>query len=230
MGTMTGARDTIATPATGAPVRLARLAFALNAVVAAVGLAVKFGYAATTADPQFSSVFGRVANELCYFTIQSNIIVIAVCAALAWGGAAWRWMAGVPRLVALVCITITAVVYYAILASDEHFVGLAKVGDVLAHLLSPVLFVATFVFLGPHGLLRRAHVGWMLVFPAFWVALTLVRGAIIHYYPYGFVDVKENGYVAVTITIAAFSLAAAAMAAAGVWFDGRVSRAPSTRR
>ena len=227
---MTGTWDTIATPASSAPVRLVRLAFALNAVVAAVGLAIKFGYAATTADPQFSSVFGRVANELCYFTIQSNIIVIAVCAALAWGGARWRWMAGAPRLVALVCITITAVVYYAILASDEHFVGLAKVGDVLAHLLSPVLFVATFLFLGPRGALRRAHVGRMLVFPAFWVALTLVRGAIIHYYPYGFVDVKENGYLAVTITIAAFSLAAVAMAAATVWFDGRVSRAPSTRR
>lgn len=228
---MTGTRDTITTPDTAAPDRLVRLALALNAVVAAAGLAVKFGYAATTADPQFSSVFGRVTNELCYFTIQSNIIVVAVCAALAWGGARWRWMAGVPRLVALVCITITAVVYYAILAADEHFVGLAKVGDVLAHLISPALFVATFLFLGPRGLLRRVHVGWMLVFPAFWVVLTLVRGAIIHYYPYGFVDVKENGYVAVAITIAAFSLAAAAMAAAAVWFDARVSRRGlSTRR
>ena len=199
----------------------ATFAFALNAAVAAAGLAVKFGYAMTTADPQFPTVFGRAANELCYFTIQSSLIVLAVCVALAFGGARWRWMAGVPRLVALVCITITAVVYYAILASDEHFVGLAKVGDVLAHLVSPVLYVGTFLFLGPRGLLQRGHVGWMLMFPAFWVALALVRGAIIHYYPYGFVDVNEHGYVAVLITVVGFSAAALALAAAAVGYDRR---------
>ena len=207
-----------------------RLALALNAVVAAAGLAIKFGYALTTDDPQFPTVFGRAANELCYFTIQANLIVLAVCVALAWGGARWRWMAGVPRLVGLVCITITAAVYYAILASDEHFVGLARVGDVLAHLVSPALFVGTFLFVGPRGLLRRAHVGWMLMFPAFWVALSLVRGAIIHYYPYGFVDVNEHGYVAVLITVVGFSAAALALAAAAAWYDRRDLSCDSSAR
>ena len=83
---------------------------ALNALVAAVGLAIKFGEAATTADPQFTSVFGRVTNELCYFTIESNLIVLAVCVALAWKPERWRWVAGAPRLTGLVCITVTGVV------------------------------------------------------------------------------------------------------------------------
>jgi hypothetical protein len=200
-----------------------RVALGVNALVAAAGLAIKFGEAATTADPQFPSVFGRVANELCYFTIQSNIIVVAVCIALAWRPERWRRVAGVPRLVGLVCITVTGIVYYALLAGDEHFVGIAKVGDVLAHAVSPSLFVGTWLVFGLRGILRRRHAIQMLVFPVSWIALTLVRGAIIHVYPYDFVDVAANGYVAVVITIVALTATAAAMAGGAVALDRRLA-------
>lgn len=206
--------------ATTQPSTALRVSFALNALVAAAGLAIKIGEAATTADPRFPSVFGRVTNELCYFTIESNLIVLAVCVALAWRPDAWRWVTGAPRLTALVCITVTGVVYYALLAGDEHFVGIAKVGDVLAHLVSPVLFVGTWL-VGSHRQFQRRHLPQMMVFPLLWVALTLVRGSIIHVYPYDFVDVAANGYVAVIITIVALLAAAGAMAATAVRFDRR---------
>ena len=61
----------------------------------------------------------------------------------------------------------------------------------------------------------------MLVFPAFWVALTLVRGAIVHVYPYDFVDVQANGYIAVVVTIIALTAAAGGLAVAAVSLDGR---------
>ncbi len=199
-----------------------RVALALNALVAAVGLAIKFGEAATTADPQFPTVLGRVANELCYFTIESNMIVVAVCVALAWRPQRWSWVAGAPRLTGLVCITVTGVVYYAVLASDQHYVGIAKVGDVLAHFVSPLLYIGSWL-LGPRGLFKRGLVGVSLVFPISWVALTLVRGSIIHIYPYGFVDVAANGYVAVLITIVAMLAAAGAMATGAARFDRRRS-------
>ena len=197
-----------------------RIALAVNALVAATGLFIKFAEAAITADRQFPSVFGRVTNELCYFTIESNIIVLAVCVALAWRPESWRWVAGAPRLTALVSITVTGIVYYALLAGDQHFVGIAKVGDLLAHLVSPVLFVRTWL-VGSRRQFERRHLPQMLVFPLLWVALTLVRGAIIHVYPYDFVDVAANGYVAVIVTIVVLLTAAGAMAAAAVWFDRR---------
>jgi hypothetical protein len=203
------------------PVTACRVALAVNALVAGVALAIKFGETATTADPQFSSVFGRVANELCYFTIQSNIIVFVVCAALAWRPERWQSIAGVPRLVGLVCITVTGIVYYALLAGDQHFVGIAKVGDILAHAVSPLLYVATWLVLGPRGNLKRHDALKMLSFPVSWVALTLVRGACIHIYPYDFVDVQANGYIAVIVTIAALTAAAGGLAAAAVTFDMR---------
>jgi hypothetical protein len=206
------------------PVAVWRVALALNAVVAAVALTIKFGDAATTADPQFPTVFGRLTHELCYFTIQSNLIVFGVCAALAWRPQRLPWVAGVPRLVGLVCITVTGVVYYALLAADQHFVGIAKVGDVLAHAVSPALYVGTWLVLGPRGRLQPRHAVQMLVYPVFWVVLTLVRGSIIHIYPYDFVDVSANGYVAVIVTIVALTAAAAALAVAAVSFDRRMTR------
>ncbi|HEX2784000.1 MAG TPA: Pr6Pr family membrane protein [Ilumatobacteraceae bacterium] len=196
-----------------------RFALALNALVAAVALAIKFGEVATTADPQFPSVFGRVANELCYFTIESNLIVLAVCVALAWRPERWRWMAGSPRLTGLVCITVTGVVYYTLLAADQHYVGIAVVGDVLAHAVSPLLFVGTWL-LGRRGEFQRQHLALMLIFPVLWVGLTLVRGAIIHIYPYDFVDVKANGYVSVVITVVVMLAAARGLAALAVRVDG----------
>jgi hypothetical protein len=197
-----------------------RVALALNALVAATGLAIKFGEAATTADPQFTSVFGRVANELCYFTIESNLIVLAVCVALAWRPERWRWVAGAPRLTGLVCITVTGVVYYTLLAADQHYVGIAVVGDVLAHAVSPLLFVGTWLF-GRHGRFERQQASQMLIFPVLWVALTLVRGSIIHIYPYDFVDVKANGYVSVIVTITLMLAAARGLAAVAVRIDRR---------
>jgi hypothetical protein len=220
---MSTAHNIPASNATKGPSTALRLSLAVNALVAAVALAIKFGEAATTADPQFPTVFGRVTNELCYFTIQSNIIVLGVCVALAWRPQRWRWIAGVPRLVGLVCITVTAVVYYALLAGDEHFVGIAKVGDVLAHAVSPLLYVGTWLVVGPRAHLVRRHAGQMLLFPVFWVALTLVRGAIIHVYPYDFVDVRVNGYVSVIVTIVALTAAAGGLAAAAVWVDRRMT-------
>ena len=155
-----------------------RIAMGVNAVVAGIALAIKFADAATTADPRFTTVIGRVAHELCYFTIESNVIVFLVCAGLALRPDRWGWLAGAPRLAGLVCITITGVVYYALLAADQHYVGIAVVGDLLAHLVSPLLFVGTWLVLGPRRQLDRSHVARMMAFPSMWIALTLARGAI----------------------------------------------------
>ena len=101
--------------------------------------------------------------------------------------------------------------------------GIARVGDVLAHAVSPALHVGTWLVLGPRGVLRRHHATQMLVFPVSWIALTLVRGTIIRVYPYDFVDVASNGYVSVLVTIAALTAAAGALAVGAVSLDRRLA-------
>jgi len=224
MSGMTTTTYELATPTTQAKtIETWRVAMVVNAVVAAVALVIKFVDAATTADPRFTTVVGRVANELCYFTIESNIIVLVVCIGLAWNPERWVWLAGGPRLAGLVCITVTGVVYYSLLAADQHYVGIAVVGDLLAHAVSPLLFVGTWLFSGPRDVLRRGHAPLMMTFPVLWVGLTLVRGAIIHVYPYDFVDVGINGYLDVVVTVAAMMSAAALLAAGMVRLDRRLT-------
>ena len=65
----------------------------------------------------------------------------------------------------------TGIVYDLVLATAEHLVGLAKVGDTLAATVSPLLYVGTWICLAP-GSLRQRHVGQMLAFPALWIAAT----------------------------------------------------------
>jgi hypothetical protein len=211
-------------PATAQTTARWRAALSLNALVAGAALAIKISESATATDPRLPDVGSRVVNELCYFTIQSNFIVVAVCALLAWQPDRWRWVAGAPRLVGLACITVTGVVYYALLASDEHFVGLAQIADIAAHAVSPILFVLTWMFLGPRGHLRARHIAALGLFITLWVTLTLVRGAITHIYPYDFVDVQTNGYVSVIATIVVLTSAAMALALAAVRFDRDVAR------
>jgi hypothetical protein len=103
-------------------------------------------------------------------------------------------------------------------------VGIGIVGDVLAHAVSPLLYVGTWLVLGPRGYLKRSHAVQMLAFPVFWVTLTLVRGAFIRVYPYDFVDVQANGYLGVITTVVVLTVAAGGLAAAAVAVDMRGAR------
>jgi hypothetical protein len=195
---------------------------AANLAAATFGLAVKIHDAVTDPSARATTVAGRWIDELAYFTIQSNLLVIATCVALLAGArsgsraadvvrrpGSWWWTV---RSTALMCITVTALVYYSLLAGDEHFHGVALAADVAAHLVSPVLFVGAWLLVGPHEPGARRPIAWVLAFPAGWVALTMIRGAVVHVYPYDFVDVAAHGYGPVTATIVAMLAGAFALA------------------
>ena len=198
-----------------------RFALGVTALVAAVGLTSKFGAALGPDHPGPATVLLRLVSEASYFTIQSNLLVLGACALSALDPPWWRRIAGAVRLTALVCITVTAVVYYALLAGGEPLHGMALVADLLVHAVSPALFVATFVVLGPRGRLRWTDAPRSLAFPLAWVGLTLLRGPVVHWYPYDFLDVHAHGYGPVLTTVAALTAAAALLAAGAVAFDRR---------
>jgi hypothetical protein len=201
-----------------------RVALGVNALVAAVGLAIKFFYAAKNFDADFPTRAGRVANEICYFTIQSNLLVIATCLLVAAASGRMGWVLAVARLTALVCITITGIVYYALLASESHLTGVALIGDYLCHLVSPLLCIGTWLVLGPRGLVGRRTPLAVLIYPLAWAIFTLIRGAVGGFYPYDFIDVGQNGYVSVLITVAVIFLIAFGLASLARVLDRRWSR------
>jgi hypothetical protein len=136
----------------------------------------------------------RLADLLSYFTIQSNLFVLGTSLSLALhpgrGGRVWR----VLRLDALLGISITGIVYWALLAPLVDLRGWGLVAGLGFHLVAPVATVGVWLLLGPRPRVTWSTVGWAFVWPVAWVVATLVRGAVTGWYPYPFLDVTAVGY------------------------------------
>lgn len=193
----------------------ARCWFALNALVVVVALAIQIPITAGKVDGAFfDTPAARVGNLFTFFTILSNVLVAVVCVALVLRRRDSEPFA-VAWLDALLGITVTGIVYNTVLAGLYDLRGAEYLADRLFHTVSPLLFVLGWLLFGPRGLVRRRVVLLSLLYPLVWLAFTLVRGALIGWYPYPFVDVAKLGYGQValnSVLITALFLVLAAVA------------------
>jgi hypothetical protein len=137
-----------------------------------------------------------------FFTILSNLLVALVAAATATGGN-WAplrfWRTPRMRGLAALCIAVTCLIYATVLAGRFHLQGPQLVADRALHYVVPFLYLFWWGVLLPHGMLAwRDAVRWLL-FPLVYLVWTLLRGAVVHEYPYPFMDVDQLGYGAVSI-------------------------------
>jgi hypothetical protein len=135
-----------------------------------------------------------------FFTILSNLLVAVVAASAATGGN-WAplrfWRKPRVRGLTALSIAVTCLIYVTILAGQWHPQGPQLIADRALHYVLPVLYLFWWVVLLPHGtLVWRDALRW-LWFPLVFFVWTLLRGAVVHEYPYSFVDVDHLGYGAV---------------------------------
>jgi hypothetical protein len=162
-----------------------------------------------------------VVNFFSFFTIQSNLIGIAVLVLAARSGprsrTLERW-----RGAASVYLTVTFVVVIALLQNVD--VGLQLVWvDVTLHKIVPVVIVADYL-LDPPGTRFSIRDGltW-LIYPLAWLAYTLIRGPLVSWYPYPFLDPDHaGGYGAVAVTSLVILVAGAALCGLYVWLGNRL--------
>jgi hypothetical protein len=64
------------------------------------------------------------------------------------------------------------------------------------------------------------------LFPFLWLAFTLIRGSVIHWYPYPFIDVTRIGYAKALLNCVWVSLLLLGLAAGATAIDGRLGRDP----
>jgi hypothetical protein len=62
------------------------------------------------------------------------------------------------------------------------------------------------------------------VFPLCWLALTLVRGALIHWHPYPFIEVDSHCFARVAVNVVAVAAAFFVPAAGAMWLDRSLTR------
>ena len=144
----------------------------------------------------------RLVRVLSFFTVQSNVLCLIVSAQLARDpqrdGRLWRAV----RLAALVGITVTGIVYATVLARIHEPKGWEQTANnAIFHYVVPVLTVLGWLLFGPRPRIDRATILAAAVWPAAWLAYTLVHGAVSKWYPYPFVDAVTHGYGRVLVNV-----------------------------
>jgi len=192
-----------------APLRSQRAARAwAGATVAVVAFAlvaqlvlVVTGASVLVDDAEPPGLATRLLRFVSYFTVQSNALVLATTWVLVSRPSYDGRLWRIARADAIAGIGVTGVVHW--------------------FFLRPMF--------GP-----RRRIGWATVLPAFvwpavWLAYTLVMGALTSWYPYPFLDVTKLGYGTVLVTSLGVAVSLVLVLSALVLLDSRLHRrAPLT--
>lgn len=179
-------------------VPLARLWSGVVAAVCLLGVLLQIVSSAVNPSERFPTGAASAANIFSFFTILTNLLLGVTSLLLARGrppfGSRGGTVLRVLHLDAILGIAVTGVVYHLVLAPLDDPRGLAAVANFLLHTAAPVLGVVGWLVVGPRGLTTLRTVLLAAVYPVAWFAVTLVRGAVIGWYPYPFVNVAVLGY------------------------------------
>ncbi|MEU3013466.1 Pr6Pr family membrane protein [Nocardia asteroides] len=171
-----------------------------------------------------------LTNYLSYFTVESNVLGVAV---LLVGGLAapqshrWQVIRGAVTLYML----ITMVVYAVLLANIDVMLTDKWINDVM-HRYLPLVLVLDWALVAMPRRLRVTPelIGQWLIFPLIYGIYTLIRGPIVDWYPYPFIDPRGQGYLSMTLGLVVltlvFAVLAVAMASLGdlpAWWRARKS-------
>jgi hypothetical protein len=135
----------------------------------------------------------RLWRLFSYFTIESNLFVLAAALVLVrrpgFDGRVWR----VVRLDALLGILITGLVYAIVLAPQVHLTGAALVATIGFHYVAPWATVVAWLLFGPRPRITWGTVAGAFVWPLLWLVYIFVQGAFTRWYPYPFLDAVKLG-------------------------------------
>ena len=185
-----------------------RIAFAGIAAIAWFALVLQFLLMVQQAAPGTS--LHAIVNYFSFFTILTNLLVaLGTSLPLIAGNTAAGQFFLRPSVQSAIAvyIAIVGITYSLLLRHMWNPQGMQKLADVLLHDVVPVVYVVFWIFLVPKFTLRWSDAVRWLTFPVVYMAYTLVRGFISHWYPYYFIDVDTIGLSRSLIHSAALLLA-----------------------
>jgi len=164
-----------------------------------------------------------VTNFLSYFTIESNILAGIVLLASGLMPVARRpsWWEGL-RGAATLYMVATGIVYNTLLL-DVDVGNLASWVNTVTHRVIPLVLLADWLIApSRERLSRRTSLLW-LAFPLLYCAYSLIRGPLVDFYPYPFLDPRlDGGYGRVAIFIVILAVAFALLALLVAWVGNRL--------
>jgi len=128
-----------------------------------------------------------------YFTILSNLFVVVY-----FGLIYFLKMERYPffnRMFGgvVVYITITFIVFAVALQATWQPMGLAKIGTILNHYVTPILTIAFLVYYRDHYEFRKNDMFLWIVFPLVYGVFVIIHGAITSDYLYPFFEIDSIG-------------------------------------
>lgn len=171
---------------------------------------------AMVAGVAFNAVgVGSFTWLLPYFTTQSNIaygVFAGVAAWLVWRGE--KISAPLKGAVTLY-VVITGLVYHFVLANSAsgfavHFGQrnmAATIGNQLQHTIVPIMAVLDWLLFDTRGRYLWRYAAYWLAYPLGYLVFAVLRGLVVHKYPYPFLDANTLGYRGLAITSVVFGVA-----------------------
>ena len=202
----------------------ARRVFAATALCVFAGIVIQLFVAADYSGGRFTTPLHRALNVFVFFTIQSNLILGVTTLLLAIRLERTSLVFRVFRLMGLVGIVVTGIVYHVAIRAFLHLDSWGLAADHLLHTVTPVLAVYGWVRYGPRGLTSATVARLTVLFPLTWFVFTVVRGWFVDWYPYTFIDVTHLGYAKVALNAVWIALLVFAIAAGATALDARLAR------
>ncbi|MCU1644781.1 MAG: conserved rane protein of unknown function [Nocardia sp.] len=197
---------------TPALIRALRIAFGVFGIVALMWIPTK----------NFGVEGYSEANFFSYFTIQSNIIGVVV---LLVGGLRdpitrrWQQFRGAGTLY----LVITGIIYAVLLSNiDVQMDG--QWTNTALHRVMPIVMLADWLLVPAAIKLSVRLLGAWLIYPVLYGVYSLVRGPIVDWYPYPFIDPRAQGYLEMSGKLALMVVFFAILAAAVVAVNGFLAR------
>lgn len=179
-----------------------RIASLAGFIVGLAALVVQFSLTIPLRLANGDSLVGAVTYYFTFFTILTNLALVLIYLSelvpAAWLG--W-FRAPVTRGMLAAAITLVMLFYHFVLAGLWAPEGWFKAADVTLHYVTPSLYVAWWLILQPHGLLRWRDIPMMLAPPLAYLIYAMLRGAIVGEYPYPILEAHKLGYPQVALNV-----------------------------
>lgn len=163
---------------------------------------------ASEANPVAQGLVGALVYYWTFFTHVTNLWLVLTYAAVLsrWRGLS-AFAAPISMASAAAFITLVMIFFHVMLAPTLNMTGWLLWASYMLHYAAPAIYLVYWFVFAPHGSLRWSSLGPILLPGVVYVAWVLLRGAVVHDYPYDILNADKAGYGGVAIGVAILLLA-----------------------
>jgi hypothetical protein len=156
----------------------------------------------------------EAGNFFSYFTVEANTLAVLSLVLGSFALATGRSTGGLDffRGAVTLYMTTTILVFIVLLSgySSDELTAVPWDNTVL-HYIAPIVVIVDWLILGPRKEIGFRRGAIWLAFPLAYLAYSLIRGPIVGWYPYPFMDPAHHGYLGVAVTSVVIAVILAAI-------------------